>query len=192
MVAAIPRNEYNNFFTNILHWNTYPLAWITMSTPPHDNWRAERNAALRDTGMNDVQFDAWLPTLALDTRVNRGNRSYMRTNNYLEAYDRVQVPDIRAFEYAATNKDDFLSELYTFCISSPEFVHQNLPIAQTNWLKRVVFKFPTDPNEILRRYAMGEPQQTEFIRRIMRVFTWQQVDIAFREVMSRRSSGVIA
>ena len=192
MVAAIPRDEYNNFFNNILHWHSYPLSWITMTNPPYDSWRAERNAALLDTGMTAAQFDAWLPTLVLDTRVNIGTRSYMKTANYLEAYNRAQVPDIRAFEYAATNRDDYLSELYTFCISNPEFVHQHLSTAQTNWLKRVIFNFPTNPNDILRLYSIGEPQQTEFIRRIMRVFTWQQVDIVFREVMSRTTSGVIA
>lgn len=192
MVAAIARNEYNNFFNNILHWQSYPLAWITMANPPYDNWRAERNAVLRDTGMTDAQFDAWLPTLALETRVNIGNRSFIKTNNYLDAYDRAQVPEIPAFEYAATNRDDYLSELYTFCISAPGFVHQHLPQAQTDWLKRVVFNFPSDPDVILRRYALGEPQQTEFIRRITRVFTWQQVDAAFQQVMSHSTSGVIA
>ncbi len=184
--------EYNNPFDTILHWHDYPLAWINMANPLHQNWRAERSAALRDTGMTDAQFDAWLPALVLDTRVNIGNRSFMRTNHFLAAYDRAQVPDIPAFAYAATNRDDYLSELYTFCISNPAFVHQHLPTVQTNWLKRVMFNFPTDPNVILSRYAMGEPQQTAFIRIIMRVFTWQQVDAAFRDIMSRRPSGTIA
>ena len=193
VVDAIPRNEYNNFFDNIIHWHQYPWAWITATSSTLATWQAERTALKTETGMNDIQLDTWLQALPMETRVNRNGRSYFRSRNFLEAYNTNQVPDIPAFEYAGSNRDDYLSELYTFCISNPGFVHQQLPSAQVTWLKRVMFNFPTDPNEILRLYAIGEPQQTEFIRRIMQVFTWQQVDAVFNQIMlSSPGSGTSA
>ncbi len=183
VTAAIPRNEYNNFFNSIVHWHKYPWAWITATNSSFPSWQAERNPLKTETGMNDQQLDAWLPTLPMETRLNRNGRSYFRSTNYLDAYDTDQVPDIPGFEYGGSGRNEYLSELYTFCIYNPEFVYRQLPSAQITWLKRVMFNFPTDPNEILRQYAIGEPQQTEFIRRIMRVFTWQQVNDVFNQIM---------
>jgi hypothetical protein len=194
IVEQIPRTDYNYFFDNVLHWHRYSWGWITAPNSPFANWIAERNALLTETGMTSTQLDTWLGTLQMNARTNYGNRSYFRTNNFLEAYDKNQVPLIPAFEYASSNKDDYLSELYTFCISNPQFVHIHLPEDQIIWLKRVVFHIPTTPGELLRRYALNEPQQTQFIVRAARMFTWQQIESVFQQVMAanRVGGGVLA
>lgn len=182
MVAAIPRGDYNHFFDNILHWRTYPWAWVTMANSPHASWQAERNALIAETGMTSAQLDAWLTSLPVDVRTNRNNRSYYRRGSFLEAFDTSQVPPIPSFDYAASNKDDYLSEVYTFCLSNPEFVHNNLPARQIEWLKNVVFHTPVSQSELMRLYALNEPQQTQFVTRASRMFTWEQIDTILQQV----------
>lgn len=194
MTNLIPRSEFNDFFDNILHWRSYPWAWITASASPYPNWQAERKALITETGMTSAQLDTWLGTLPMNKRINRNNRSFFRGDNFLEAYDMDQVPTIPAFEYAASNKDDYLSELYTFCSSNPEFVHDNLPQKQIVWLKTSVFHTPATAGELSKMYALNEPQQTQFILNASRKFTWEQINDVWQQVMvrNRRAAGQLA
>ncbi len=187
MVDQIPRSDYNDFFDNILHWRTYSWAWITsQSTIP--TWQAERNSLKNEVQMDDAHLDTWLGGLQKGVRVTIGTRSYVRGDYHLESFAANQVPASSVFEYAATNKDDYLSEVYTFCVSNPEYMYRALPRPQVDWLRRVVFQTPVTTNELSRMYALAEPQQSMFLQRASRVFTWEQIDAIFNQVMATRGS----
>jgi hypothetical protein len=187
MVDQIPRPDYNDFFDNILHWHTYSWAWITAHSTI-STWQAERNDLMRAVQMDDTHLDTWLGSLQKGTRVTIGARSYVRGDYHLESFDANQVPANRVFEYAATNKDDYLSEVYTFCVSNPEYMYRALPRAQVDWLKRVVFHTPVTTAELSSMYAMAEPEQSVFLQRASRVFTWEHINAIFNQVMVTRGA----
>jgi hypothetical protein len=187
VVDQIPRADYNDFFDNILHWHTYSWAWVTARSTI-STWQAERNSLMHEVQMDDAHLDAWLTSLQKGTRVTIGNRSYVRGDFHLESFEARQVPASNVFEYAATNKDDYLSEIYTFCVSNPEYMYRALPRPQVDWLRRVVFKTPLTTAELSSMYAMAEPEQSAFLQRASHVFTWEQINAIFNQVMVTRGS----
>ena len=186
VASQIPQATKDNFFENVVGWHDYPWNWITASAQlraQRARWQAERSRLLRETGFNHTQLDAWLSNLVLDRTVVLGPRTYVRRQYYLQSYEISQVPTGREFEYARTDQEEYLAELYALAVSRPGFMHSVLPSAQVAWLKRTIFRTPTNLAELARQYALAEPAQTQFVIRGSRMFTREQLDALMNELL---------
>jgi len=194
VMSQIPRAEEDRFFSQVLHWKDFPWAWITSPAPRHANWQAERDSLRAELAFNETQLDTWLASLQPNTPVRVGARTYTRDaggsgggSRFLSSVDQTQLPAGVEFEYARTNHGEYLAELYTFAISRPEFLHNVLPPAQVQWLKRIVFRTPATQAEWARQLAVRNVPPNLFIR-LLRVFTWEQAQPILDEIMAQQSA----
>jgi hypothetical protein len=67
-------------------------------------------------------------------------------------------------------------------------MYRALPRPQVDWLRRVIFKTPLTTAELSSMYAMAEPEQSAFLQRASHVFTWEQINTIFNQVMVTRGS----
>ena len=197
IASQIPQSEQNLFFTQILPWRDYSWAWITSPAPRYPNWQAERDSLRREIGFTEeAQLDTWLGNLQPNTPVTVGARTYTRdasgtggTTLFLSSVDPTQLPSSVEFEYARTNHGEYLAELYALAISRPDFLHNALPQAQIEWLKRVVFHTPATREEWAAQLAVRGNVAPTLFTRLVRVFTWEQARPIIDEILYRQSAG---
>jgi len=195
-MSQISPDDEKRFFDAILPWTDYSWAWITTPASPYPAWRAERNLLRTELGFSEAQLDTWLAGLQPNVPVKAGDRTYTRTATgpggstlFLSSIDPTQLPAGVEFEYARTNRGEYLAELYALAVSRPEFLHNALPQRQIEWLKRVVFRIPATPEEWARRLAVGGNVPPGHFARLQRVFTWEQAQPILDEIIRQSSAG---
>src|SRR5258705_4977263 len=174
VMSQVSQVEQDQFFTRILPWRDYSWSWITSPGPRYPNWQAERDSLRTALGFEEAQLDSWLATLRPGTPVTVGARTYTRdaagsggATLFLSAVDGTQLPAGIVFEYARTNRGEYLAELYTLAVSRPEFLHSVLPQPQIEWLKRVVFRTPATPDQWARQLAVGGNVPPQLFARLL-------------------------
>lgn len=187
--TALSADVRRELFTDIMGWEQYPWAWISVRNPPHDNWRAERRKLAQETEIADDALDAWLAGFTIrpapnlrrsDTRV-RGTRSYIRSTtqgDFLHSIRTAETPQGPEFDYALTAHNDYLAELYTFAVSRPFWLAGKLSTAQKAWWRTRVFGTPGSDSEIMRVVGMAPDARMRFMRLVPGLFTWQQINDA--------------
>ncbi len=194
MVSQILQAEQDRLFTQILPWRDYSWAWITSPAPRYPNWQVERDSLRSALGFTEAQLDTWLAGLRPNAPVTVGNRTYTRdaagggSTLFLSSVDQSQLPSGVEFEYARTNRGEYLAELYALAVSRPDFLHDALPQPQVAWLKRVVFHTPATRDEWARQMAVRDVPPDLFAP-LVKVFTWEQARPIIDEILNRQSTG---
>ncbi len=98
------------------------------------------------------------------------------------------------FVYARSNKGDYFSEVYTFALSRPDWLHGQLPPEQIVWWKRNIFNVPVDREEWTRQIGTSRPVPPDFFDRVERLFTWPQIRPLLDQILAPRpaAGGVAA
>jgi hypothetical protein len=178
----LSRADKDALFGAIMGWHEYPWAWITANPAPYSEWRAERDRLRTETGLDDRALDRWLGTFTLraldrsDAQL-RGNRTYLRSRgagDKLHSILTAEVPSGPAFDYALSNQGDYLSELYAFAISRPEWLAERLSAAQRGWWRSRVFGLPAGDRDVARLVAVAHVSAVAPAPE--RILTWEQVD----------------
>jgi len=190
-LSADARRE---LFGDILDWQRRSWAWIT--TPSHDNARAERAALVRESGVAEDRLDAWLGqfrmgALSRSQAVEANGRVYIRaegTGHFLHSLRRAEVPQGAEFEYALSNQGDYISELYAFALSRPDWLAARISARQLRWWRERVFSMPGDDREVARQLNVPAAAMASFLAGIRTKFTWEQAD----EVLRAASAAVPA
>jgi hypothetical protein len=190
IMSQIAQAEQDRFFTQILGWREYSWDWITSPAPRYPNWQAARDALREELGKSEAELDTFLAGLQPNTPVTIGSRTYSRDDlgpggraRYLRSVDPSQIPTGVEFEYARTDRGEYLAELYALAVSSPDFLHSALPQAQIDWLKQVVFHTPVTSGDWARQIAVGGDIPPGLLRRLLRVFTWEQAQPIIDEIL---------
>ena len=148
--------SFRDFFDNVVQWRQYSWAWVSTQGSPHATWQAERERLRRELGVSDADLQTFLNSLQNGVPVTRGGRRYTRNGSYLNSVVPANIPSGVEFEYARTNKGDYISEIYTFAALRPAWLHSVLPAAQIEWLKRNLFRTPTtDAGLLAERPALA-------------------------------------
>jgi hypothetical protein len=177
-------------FGDILDWQRRSWAWIT--APTHDNARAERAALVRESGIADNRLDAWLAQFRMgelerSQAVEQNGRLYLRaegTGHFLHSLRRSEVPQGVEFEYALSNQGDYISELYAFALSRPDWLAGRISARQLRWWRERVFSMPGDDREVARQLNVPAPAMAAFLAAIRTKFTWEQADEVLRAVQA--------
>jgi len=182
--AEIPLAEQQHFFRDIMPWQQFSWAWLNSPAPRYPNWQAERDGLRQLLNFDEPALTAWLTTLQPGVAVNAGGWTCMRDarSMFLSVVDASRQPRGPEFEYARSGQGEYFAELYAFAVSRPQFLHDALPADQVEWFKRVVFHTPATAaewaTELAARDIAGEPR---LLARLMRVFTWEQIDQVFND-----------
>jgi hypothetical protein len=180
----------DELFRDVLGWRRYSWHWITTPNAPYPTWREERAALARETGLEGADLDAWLAGFTLRTAqgalarsdtLTRGSRSYVRSatqGDHLHSIRTSELPQGEEFDYALTEHNDYLSELYAFALSRPFWLATKISPAQKAWWRRRVFGTPGTDGEILRVAGMAPDAQMRFAALVPGLFTWPQISQA--------------
>jgi hypothetical protein len=96
---------------------------------------------------DQTRLSAFLNSLGTSVIVN--GRQYTRDSNFLVSWPVGNVPSSVEFEYARTSKGEYFAELYALAISAPEFLNNQLPSEQIEWLKQNVFNTDANYNRLI-------------------------------------------
>jgi predicted Zn-dependent protease with MMP-like domain len=174
--------EKDELFVSIMGWRKYSWAWITAQSSPYPLWREERDRLKREVSLDDRGLDAWLETFRIrgldrsDAQV-RHDRTYIRSRaggDHLLSLLTAEVPEGIEFDYALTNDGDYLSELYAFATSRPQWLAVRLSHRQRGWWRRTVFGLPADDRDVARLLQMAPSSAPS--RRPEEILTWEQID----------------
>jgi hypothetical protein len=181
-------------FGDILDWQRRSWDWI--NHPTHDNARAERASLVRESGVADNRLDEWLRQFRMgelerSQAVEANGRVYIRaegTGHFLHSLRRSEVPQGVEFEYALSNQGDYISELYAFALSRPDWLAARISARQLRWWRERVFSMPGDDREVARQMNVPAAAMASFLAGIRTKFTWEQAD----EVLRAASAAVPA
>ncbi|MGB5818246.1 MAG: DUF4157 domain-containing protein [Saonia sp.] len=194
-------SDRTHFFNSIMDWKDYPWHWINNPSgidPTCDSSRTglsrERCTICTDIQMlnadgtcNDTQLDTWLLSMTPGTSADLNGRKWWRpggiNQHHIQSVPIANLPTGIVFEYANTAKGEYFAELYALAILRPEFLDNALPQEQSAWLRRIVFQIP-DHNTLQRMVSLPEPQQTQFLVRVQKLYTWEQINALIRFLLN--------
>jgi hypothetical protein len=183
---ALTPEATHELFDEILGWREYSWAWVTTERSPYERWRAERERLRMEVGMDSHGLTTWLaePEFTLrgayrrsETR-SRGGRIYVRSahnGDRLNSLLASEAPRGAEFEYALTNKGDYLAELYAFATSRPAWLAGRISERQKGWWRERAFGLPRRDDEIARLIAVSPEIEQRVGARLGNVFTWEQL-----------------
>lgn len=188
VIHQIPQAELDRFFNQIMDWRQYSFSRITTAGAipgAADYLRQERERLCTELGFinagkcDEARLTQWLNSLQPAGQVTQGQRTYIQDldKHFIYSIPTARVPQGPEFWYAlgSSVREDYLTELYAFAVSNPEFVNSVLPPDQVTWLKEVVFHTP----ELLAEFkyiAVPEPVQARFLVQSRRLFTRDQLN----------------
>lgn len=191
--AQIPRAERERFFRDILPWYDYPWAWISSPPGRPANWQAERDRLRGALGLDEAGLDRWLAALRPSAPVVARGITYTRdaaggggATLFLTAVDASRLPAGREFEYARSSRGEYIAELYALAVSRPDFLYGAIPQAQSEWLKRVVFRTPATADAWARELAVVDAIPPDLMVRLLRTYTWEQARPIIDEILRRQ------
>lgn len=187
METQVPKDEHEKFFRDILPWDDFSWAWVSVANPPYPSWKAERERLHALLGFDEARLTTWLAGLAPGVPVKVGQRTYTRDTKgaggstiFLSAIDESRLPKGQVFDYARTGTGEYFAEVYALAVSRPGFLHDVLPADQIEWFKRVVFHIPSTREAWSRELAMRQRSEaSSLLPRLLRVFTWEQATQVF-------------
>ena len=171
-------------FGAILDWRRHSWAWVNMpQTATESNSRKERRSVVAESGIADDKLDAWLTQfvmgpLSRSNAVEANGRVFIRAEDghFLQSIKKAELPQGPEFEYALSNQGDYISELYTFALSRPDWLAGKISRKQLNWWRERVFSMPGDDREVAKQLGVAKPLEAAFLAAVKTKFTWAQAD----------------
>jgi hypothetical protein len=178
-------------FDAILDWKQHSWAWVNMpqSRDP-SNARDDRRAVIAESGIPDDKLDAWLQgfhmgAMERSNAVELNGRVFIRaggTGYWLNSIKRSELPTGPEFEYAQSNKGDYIAELYAFALSKPDWLATKISARQLKWWRERAFSMPVDDAEVAKQLGVSEALKPAFLAAVKTKFTWEQADAVLADV----------
>ena len=197
-----PQAVLDELFQTLLDWNNWTLLNVHATPAAHPDWAAQRAEARARAGGSEAEFDAFIATIdvavaalggSLSTPpVARGGFDWVASTGgtpLLVTYRSGRVSRGPEFAYARSSKGEYFSEVYTFAVSRPEWLHGQLPPDQIVWWKRNIFNVPINREEWARQIATSRPIPPDFFDRVEHLFTWPQIRPLLDQVITPPPAG---
>jgi hypothetical protein len=184
----VMKTAEKELFEDILGWHKHSWHWV--GVPLKTNPRTDRKDVIAESGVPDDKLDEWLKgfkmgKLERSNAVEANGRIFIRaegTGYILHSFKKSEAPEGPEFEYALSNWGDYLSELYAFAVSKPDWLAGKLSARQFKWWRERVFSMPADDNEVAKQLGVPEPLKPAFLTGMKTKFTWQQADRVLADV----------